>query len=60
MSVFESPPCHSTRMDQDQTYNIGSPYLREDALDDMLHRIYLQSDDPDVLEHDAERDQLQR
>ena len=46
MSVFESPPCHSARMDQDQTYNIGSPDLREDALDDMLHRIHLQSDDP--------------
>ena len=34
MSVFESPPCHSVRMDQDQTYNLGSPDLREDALDD--------------------------
>ena len=59
MSVFESPQRHSARMDQDQTYNIGSPDLREDALDDMLHRICLQSDDPDVLENDAERDQLQ-
>ena len=46
-------------MDQDQTYNIGSPDLREDALNDMLCRIHLQSDDPDILEHDAERDQLQ-
>ena len=58
MSVFESPPSHSARMDQEQTYNIRSPDLREDALDDILHRIHLQSDDPDVLEHDAERDQL--
>ena len=60
MSVFESPPCHSARMDQEQTCNISSPDLREYALDDMLHRIHLQSDDPDILEHDAERDQLQR
>ena len=59
MSVFKSPPHHSARMDQDQTYNISSPDLREDALNDMLGRIHLQSDDPDVLEHDAERDQLQ-
>ena len=52
-------PCHSTRMDQDQTYNIGSPDLREDAVDDMQCRIHLQSDDPDVLEHDVERDHIQ-
>ena len=58
MSVFESPPHHSVGMDQDQTYSIGSPDLREDALDDMLHRIHLQSDDPDILEQEAERDQL--
>ena len=58
MSVFESPPHHSIRMDQDQAYNISSPDLREDALDDMLHRICLQSDDPDVLEHNAEGDHL--
>ena len=58
MSVFESPPHHSARVDQDQTYNISSPDFREDALDDMLHRIHLQSDDPDVFEQDAERDQL--
>ena len=57
MSVFESPPHHFVRMDQDQTYSIGSPDLREDALDDMLHRIHLQSDDPDILEQE-ERDQL--
>ena len=42
MSVFESPPHHSVRMDPDQTYSIGSPDLREDALDDMLCRIHLQ------------------
>ena len=36
MSLFESPPWHSTSIDQDQTYNVGSPDLREDALDDML------------------------
>ena len=58
MSVFESPPHHSIRMDQDQTYSISSPDLREDALDDMLHRIHLQSDDPALLEQEAERDQL--
>ena len=49
LSVFESPPHHSIRMDQDQTYSVGSPDLREDALDDMLHRIHLQSDDPEYL-----------
>ena len=58
MYVFESPPHQSVRMDQDQTYGIGSPDLRKDALDDMLHRIHLQSDDPDILEQEAERDQL--
>ena len=58
MSVFESPPRHSIRMDQDETYSIGSPDLREDALDDMLCRIHLQSDDPELLEQEAERDQL--
>ena len=58
MSVFESPPCHSIRMDKDQTYSIGSPDLREDALDDMLCRICLQSDDPDILQQEAEREQL--
>ena len=60
MSVFESPPHCSVRMDPDQTYNIGSPDLREDNLDDILHRIHLLSDDPEVLECDAERDQLQQ
>ena len=58
ISVFESPPCHSIRMDPDQMYSIGSPDLREDALDDMLHRIHLQSDDRDILEQEAERDQM--
>ena len=58
MSVFESPSHCSARMDQDQTYNISFPDLWEDALDDILRRIPLQSDDPDILEHDAERDQL--
>ena len=56
MSVFESPPRHSARMDQDQTYNIGSPDFRADALDGMLQRIRLQSDDPEVLKHHAEMD----
>ena len=56
MSVFESPPCHSIRMDREQTCNIGSPDLREDALDDMLRRVHLQSDDPEYLEEEAERD----
>ena len=59
MSVFESPPCHLIRMDYpEQTYSIGTSDLREDVLDDMLHRIHLQSDDPDFLEQEAERDQL--
>ena len=58
MSVFESPPCHSIRMDREQMYNTGSPDLREDALNDMLHRIRLQSDDQEYLEQEAERDQL--
>ena len=50
MSVFESPPCPSMRMGQGQTYSINFPDLREDALDDMLHRIQLQSDYPDLLD----------
>ena len=58
MSVFESPPHHSITMDPDQTYSTGSSDLREDALNDMFHRIHLQSDDPEILESDAERDQL--
>ena len=58
MSVFESPPHHSIRMDHpEQTYSIGTSDL-EDALDDMLCRIHLQSEDPDFLEQEAERDQL--
>ena len=56
MSVFETH--HVIWMDPDQMYSIGSPDLREDALDDMLCRIHLQSDDPDILEQEAERDQL--
>ena len=47
------------RMDQEQTYNIGSPDLREDALGDMLCRIHLQSDDQEYFKQEAERDQLQ-
>ena len=47
MSVFESPPCSSTRMERNQTYYLRSPDLREDTLDDMMHRIRLQGDDPD-------------
>ena len=50
MSVFESPPHHSRTMDQDQTFPMESTDLRENALDDMLHRICLQTDDPDILE----------
>ena len=59
MSVFESPPHPSTRMERDQMYYLSSPDLREDALDDMMCRIHLQSDDPDFLE-EAERDQLRQ
>ena len=59
MSVFESPSHLSIRMDHpEQAYSIGSPDLREDALDDMLHRIHLQNDDPGFLEQEAKRDQL--
>ena len=58
ISVFESPPHHSIKMDREQPYNTGSPDLREDALDDMLHRIHLQSDDPEYMKQEAERDQL--
>ena len=59
MSVFESPPHHSIMMDHlEQTYSIGSPDLREDALEDMLCRIHLQSYDPEFLKQEAERDQL--
>ena len=57
MSVFESPPRPSTRMERDQMCYLNSPDLREDALDDMMCRIHLQSDDPDFSE-ETERDQL--
>ena len=60
MSVFESPLHPSTRMERDQMYYLSSPDLREDALDDMMCRIHLQSDDPDLFEQEAERDQLQQ
>ena len=46
MSVFESPPRHSARMERDN-----------DALDDMICQICIQSEDPDYTE-EAERDQL--
>ena len=59
MSVFESLPCHYIRMDQDQTYSIGSPDLRKDALDDMLCRIHLHIGSPD-LRKDALDDMLCR
>ena len=58
MSVFESPSHPSTRMERDQTYYLSSPDLREDTLDDMMWRIHLQSDDLDLLEQEAEKDQL--
>ena len=44
-------------MERDQTYNISSPDLMEDALD-MMHRIHIQSDDPDYYEQKYEWDQL--
>ena len=53
MSVFESPPCRSIRMDQDQMYSLGSLGLREDALDDMLCRICLKEIQP---EHEASKE----
>ena len=45
-------------MDPDQTYSIASPDLREDALDYMLCRIWLQDGNPDVSEGDVEWDQV--
>ena len=53
MSVFELSPPHSRKMD---TYSIGSADLREDALDDMMHCIHLNSQDPELLEHENERE----
>ena len=47
-------------MDPDQTSSIGSPDLRKDALDDMLHRIRLQDGNPDVSESDIEWDQFRQ
>ena len=60
MSVFESPQCPSTRMERDQAYSISSPDVREYTLDDMMHRIHPQSDNPDYYEQESERDQLQQ
>ena len=56
MSVFDSPPCHSQAIDLKQTYPMETPDLSGDALDDMLHRINLQSED---FETSTEREQLQ-
>ena len=42
------------------TYSIGSTDLREDALDDMMHHICLNSEDPELLEHESEHEQLHR
>ena len=58
MSVFESPPHHSRIMDQDQTFPMVNTDLREDTLDNMFRRIHFQTDDPEVLERESERDQL--
>ena len=52
MSVFELSPPHPKKMD---TYSIGSADLREDALDDMMRHICLNSQDPDLLERENER-----
>ena len=57
MSVFYLSPPHSRRMD---TYSIGLTDLREDALDDMMHHIHLNSKDPELLEHESEHEQLCR
>ena len=43
-------------MDQDQTFPMESTDLREDAFDDMLHRICLQTDALEVLERKTECD----
>ena len=55
MSVFDLSPPRSRRMD---TYSIGSTHLREDALDDMMHCIHLNSQDPELLECESEHEQL--
>ena len=63
MSVFNLSPPHSTgMMETEQTYNIGSSDLCDDALDDMMHHISLQSDDQGYLDqevdHESECEQL--
>ena len=45
MSVFDLSPPHSEKMD---TYSIGSTDLREDALDDMMCLIHLNSEEPEL------------
>ena len=40
------------------TYSIGSKDLREDALDDMMCCIHLNSKDPELLECKSEQEQL--
>ena len=57
MSVFNLSPLHSRKMD---TYSIGSTDLREDALDDMMHRICLSSEESELLECESEQEQLRR
>ena len=55
MAVFDLSPPHLRGMD---TYSISSPDLREDALDDMMHRIHLQGEDQDFIDCESEQEQL--
>ena len=55
MSVFDLNQPHLRMMD---TYSISSPDLQEDALDDMMHRIHLQGEDQDILDHASEQEQM--
>ena len=55
MSVFNLSPPRSTGMiEREQTYNIGSSDLCEDALDNMMHHICLQSDDQGYLDQEVD------
>ena len=55
MSVFDLSPLRSRRMD---TYSIGSTDLRDDALDDMMHHIHLNSKESEFMDQESEQEQL--
>ena len=57
ISVFDlSPPCSTGMVEKEQTYNIGSSDLCEDALDNMMHCLCLQSDDQGYLDQEVNRE----